>query len=154
MARMRSKKRKVFVKSTVKTPSVDHVTGDKIPKSIVFSRGKLPGPLKQLQKDLRKLMLPHTAFNLKEKKRNSLKDFLNIAGPMGVTHFLMLSKTDAAPYLRVARTPQGPTLTFKIREYSLAVDVARSQLHPRCPKDLFKNSPLVSCEAFYIKLLA
>lgn len=63
---------------------------------------------------------------------------------MGVTHFLMLSKTESAPYLRVARTPQGPTLTFKIQEYSLAVDIAHSQLHPRCPKDLFKNPPLVN----------
>lgn len=80
---------------------------------------------------------------LQEKKRNNLKDFLNVAGPMGVTHFLILSKTDTAPYLRVARTPQGPTLTFKIHEYSLAVDVAQSQLRPRCPQDLFKNPPLV-----------
>ncbi|KAI7992317.1 Peter Pan-like protein [Camellia lanceoleosa] len=73
-------------------------------------------------------MLPYTALKLKEKKRNNIKDFLNIAGPMGVTHFLMLSKTATAPYLRVARTPQGPTLTFKIQEYSLAVDVAQSQI--------------------------
>ena len=80
---------------------------------------------------------------MQEKKRNNLKDFLNVAGPMGVTHFLMLSKTATAPYLRVAKTPQGPTLTFKIHEYSLAIDVARSQLRPRCPKDLFANSPLV-----------
>lgn len=78
-----------------------------------------------------------------EKRRNNLKDFLNVAGPMGVTHFLMLSKTEAGPYLRVARTPQGPTLTFKIVEYSLAVDIAQSQAHPRCPQELFKNSPLV-----------
>ena len=78
-----------------------------------------------------------------EKKRNSLKDFLNVAGPMGVTHFLILSKTATAPYLRVGRTPQGPTLTFKINEYSLAVDVAQSQLRPRCPQDLFQNPPLV-----------
>lgn len=63
---------------------------------------------------------------------------------MGVTHFLILSKTEAAPYLRVARTPQGPTLTFKIHEYSLAVDIAQSQLRPRCPQDLFKNPPLVN----------
>lgn len=62
---------------------------------------------------------------------------------MGVTHFLILSKTETAPYLRVARTPQGPTLTFKIQEYSLAVDVAHSQVRPRCPQDLFKNPPLV-----------
>ncbi|TYG99142.1 hypothetical protein ES288_A10G172000v1 [Gossypium darwinii] len=50
----------------------------------MFSRGKLPGPLRQLQMDLRKLMLPYTALKLKEKKRNNLKDFLNVAGPMGL----------------------------------------------------------------------
>lgn len=50
-----------------KQPSVDHITGDKIPKSFVFSRGKLPGPLKQLELDLRKLMLPYTALKLKVK---------------------------------------------------------------------------------------
>ncbi|KAL6339840.1 hypothetical protein AAG906_034928 [Vitis piasezkii] len=149
MARFRNNKKKGFVKPVgKKQPGVDHVTGEKIPHSIVFSRGKLPGSLKQLQMDLRKLMLPYTAVNLKEKRRNNLKDFLNIAGPLGVTHFLMLSKTETAPYLKVARTPQGPTLTFKIHEYSLAVDVAQSQLRPRCPQDLFKNSPLIVLSGF------
>ncbi|KAA8514828.1 hypothetical protein F0562_018007 [Nyssa sinensis] len=149
MSRFRNKK-KVFVKPVSKKqqPSVDHITGDKIPKSFVFSRGKLPGSLKQLQMDLRKLMLPYTALKLKEKKRNNLKDFLNVAGPMGVTHFLMLSKTETSPYLRVSRTPQGPTLTFKIHEYSLATDVTQSQLRPRCPQDLFKNSPLIVLSGF------
>lgn len=156
---------------------VDHVTGEKIPKSMVFARGKLSGSLKQLKMDLRKLMLPYTAVDLKvssciifpfccfqililirlanilldcalclclqEKRRNNLRDFLNVAGPLGVTHFLIVSKTESSPYLKIARTPQGPTLTFKVHEYSLAVDIARSQLRPRCPKDLFKNSPLV-----------
>ncbi|XP_059629134.1 peter Pan-like protein isoform X1 [Cornus florida] len=150
MARFRNKKKKAFVKPVVKKnqPSVDHITGDKIPKSFVFSRGKLPSALRQLQMDLRKLMLPHTALKLKEKKRNNLKDFLNVAGPMGVTHFLILSKTESAPYLRVARTPQGPTLSFKIHEYSLAVDIAQSQLRPRCPQDLLKNSPLIVLSGF------
>ncbi|KAF2315432.1 hypothetical protein GH714_039224 [Hevea brasiliensis] len=144
------KKRKISVKSVVKKNqgNVDHVTGDKIPKSFVFSRGKLPGPLKQLQMDLRKLMLPYTALNLREKKRNNLRDFLNVSGPMGVTHFLILSKTEIAPYLTVARTPQGPTLKFKIHEYSTAQDVAQSQLRPRCPQDLFKNPPLIVLSGF------
>ncbi|XP_043708586.1 peter Pan-like protein [Telopea speciosissima] len=148
MARFPNKKKKVFSKPVLKKPSVDHVTGDKIPKSFVFSRGKLPSSLRKLQMDLRKLMLPHTALKLKEKKQNNLKDFLNVAGPMGVTHFLILSKTDTASYLRVARTPQGPTLTFKIHEYSLAADVAQSQLRPRCPPELFKNSPLIVLSGF------
>ncbi|KAJ4841389.1 hypothetical protein Tsubulata_011563 [Turnera subulata] len=151
MARFGNKKRKkMFVKPIVKKQkgNVDHVTGDKLPKSFVFSRGKLPGPLKQLQMDLRKLMLPYTALNLKEKRRNNLKDFLDVAGPMGVTHFLILSKTETAPFLRVARTPQGPTLTFEIHEYASAADVAHSQLRPRCPQDLFKNAPLIVLSGF------
>lgn len=61
------KKNKPFVKPIVmkKQPNVDHITGDKIPKSFVFSRGKLPGSLRQLQSDLRKLMLPYTALKLR-----------------------------------------------------------------------------------------
>lgn len=60
------KKRKAFVKPVVKKQStVDHVTGDKIPKSFVFSRGKLPSSLRHLEMDLRKLMLPYTALKLK-----------------------------------------------------------------------------------------
>ncbi|MCL7036197.1 hypothetical protein MKW94_006559, partial [Papaver nudicaule] len=129
-------------------PDVNHVTGDKIPKSFVFSRGKLSGSLKQLLKDLRELMLPYTALKLKEKKRNNLKDFLNVAGSLGITHFLMLSKTSSSPYLRVARTPQGPTITFKIEEYSLSLDVANSQARPRRPPDIFKAPPLIVLSGF------
>lgn len=65
MVNMKKKKNKAFVKPVVRKPTVDHVTGDRIPKSFVFSRGKLPGSLRQLQMDLRKLMLPHTALKLK-----------------------------------------------------------------------------------------
>ncbi|ESQ31762.1 hypothetical protein EUTSA_v10004503mg [Eutrema salsugineum] len=151
MARFKNnKKGRVAVKPIVKKNqgNVDHVTGDKIPKSFVFSRMKLPGSVKQLQMDLRKLMLPYTALSLKEKKRNTLRDFLNVSGPMGVTHFLMLSKTASALSLRVARTPQGPTLTFKIHQYSLASDIAQSQLRPRCPQDLFKTPPLIVLSGF------
>lgn len=63
----KQKRRKVSMKPVVKKNqgNIDHVTGDKIPKSFVFSRGKLPSLLKQLQMDLRKLMLPYTALNLR-----------------------------------------------------------------------------------------
>lgn len=66
-----------------------------------------------------------------------------LATGLHVTHFLILSKTDSAAYLKVAKMKTGPTLTFKIHKYSLAADVAQSQLRPRCPPDLFKNPPLV-----------
>ncbi|XP_051142174.1 peter Pan-like protein [Andrographis paniculata] len=60
----------------------------------------------------------------------------------------ILSKTDSAPYLRVGRTPQGPTLTFKILEYSLVAYVVKSQLRPGSHKDLFDNPPLIVLSGF------
>ncbi|KAK8445950.1 hypothetical protein SEVIR_9G412800v4 [Setaria viridis] len=128
--------------------NVDQITGAKIPKSFVFSRGKLPSTLRHLQQDLRKVMLPYTALNLKEKKRNNLKDFVNVAGPLGVTHFLILSNPKSLPHLRFANSPQGPTFTFQIEEYALAADIANSQKRPRCPPGIFKNSPLVVLSGF------
>jgi hypothetical protein len=40
-------------------------SGVKVPKSFVFSRGKLPALLRNLEKDVWKVMMPHTALNLR-----------------------------------------------------------------------------------------
>ena len=73
------------------------------------------------------VMEPHTARNLKESKSNKLKDFVQVSGPLGISHFLMLSSSDAHKYLKICRTPRGPTLTFKIHSFSLASEVAAAQ---------------------------
>jgi ribosome biogenesis protein SSF1/2 len=59
-----------------------------------------------LEADLRKVMAPHTAPRLRESKRNVLRDFVHIAGPLGVTHFLILTATQRASYLRIAKGPR------------------------------------------------
>lgn len=35
-----------------------------------------------------------------------LKDFVHVAGPLGVTHFLLLTATEQASYLKLARVPR------------------------------------------------
>ena len=62
--------------------------------------------MKDLEADLRKVMAPNTGASLRESKRNVLKDFVHIAGPLGVTHFLILTATQNASYLRIAKTPR------------------------------------------------
>lgn len=47
--------------------------------------------MKSLEKDLRQLMMPLTAKKLKERKGNTMKDYISIAGPLGVTHLLALA---------------------------------------------------------------
>ena len=47
--------------------------------------------LKELLGDLRNLMYPYTASKLKESKKNTLKDFVSVAGIFGVTHMIVFS---------------------------------------------------------------
>ena len=41
-------------------------------------------------------------------------DFANVAGPLGVSHFLILSRSQTHVNLRICRLPRGPTVTFHI----------------------------------------
>lgn len=55
-----------------------------------------------------------------------------MAGPLGVSHLLLFSRSDAGnTNFRMAITPRGPTLTFRVEKYSLCKDVMKSQRHPK-----------------------
>ena len=90
--------------------------------------------LKELLQDTRDLMYPYTAAKLKESKKNTLKDFISVAGIFGVTHMMVYSQTEKANYLRLIKNPKGPTVTFKVDEYSLAKDVVKYQQTKRNSK--------------------
>ena len=45
---------------------------------------------------------------------NSVKDYINIAGPYGVTHIILFNKGKTAPRMRIGCFPQGPTLHFRV----------------------------------------
>ncbi|XP_009469807.1 PREDICTED: uncharacterized protein LOC104018404, partial [Nipponia nippon] len=64
--------------------------------SFVFHRGRVGKNVRQLIADVRKVMEPYTARALKVRKNNSLKDFVAVAGPLGVTHFLVFSKSSSS----------------------------------------------------------
>lgn len=36
---------------------------------------------------------------------------------------MILTKTEKSNFLRMIKNPQGPTLTFKVKEYSLSGDI-------------------------------
>lgn len=94
------------------------------------------------------MMSPNTASKLRESKRNVLKDFVHVAGPLGITHLMMLSATQNAAYLRIAKSPRGPTITLRIHAYSLVRDVLASQQRPRAPQSMWLTAPLVVLNNF------
>ncbi|GAM22085.1 hypothetical protein SAMD00019534_052600 [Acytostelium subglobosum LB1] len=106
----------------------DDMTG--VSKSFVFRRGDCNKMIKQLVVDFRKVMEPNTAAKLKEMPTNTTKDFVNVASIYGVTHLVTFSNTDIGSYMSVGKSPKGPTITFKIAEYSLMADVNKAKLRP------------------------
>ncbi|THV69913.1 Brix-domain-containing protein [Aureobasidium pullulans] len=78
------------------------------------------------------MMEPGTASRLKERKSNKLRDFVTMAGPLGVSHLMLFSRSDAGnTNLRICTTPRGPTLHFRVEKYSLCKDVQKSMRRPK-----------------------
>ena len=94
-----------------------------------------------------------------------LKDFVQVAGPLGVTHFVIVSRTEQFINLKVCRLPRGPTLTFHLNavrekrlvlaraesmsvsfcvQFSLSREVVSSQKKPLSVPHQFLSPPLVS----------
>lgn len=81
-------------------------------------------------------MSPYTALNFQEDTKNSKLSrsmthyAKELTGPLGLTHILSLSQNAHRLTLRLARTPAGPTLTFKVQRFSLSRHVRAIQRRP------------------------
>ncbi|XP_071820533.1 suppressor of SWI4 1 homolog [Apostichopus japonicus] len=155
MARKKGKTSKLSKRNQAK-PEEDYA---KVPHTFVFTRGVIGKVSFQLMKDFRRVFEPFTARDLEAKGSNSLKDFLTVAGPLGVNYFSVFSKTDLGNNLRVMRLSRGPTMTFRITEFSLAKDIASSIKKQSMYAGQFLHPPLLVLNNFggtslHLKLMA
>ncbi|XP_075758632.1 suppressor of SWI4 1 homolog isoform X2 [Pelodiscus sinensis] len=130
-----------------------------VPHSFVFHRGRAGRSLQQLVLDVRRVMEPFTGSALQVRKKNSLKDFVAVAGPLGVTHFLVFTKSPTSVNFKLFRLPGGPTLTFQVMQYSLIRDVVSSLKRHRMHEQQFTHHPLLVLNNFglpqmHVKLMA
>ena len=145
MARKRTKKRTHLGAGNPEVDSAGHASA-KDPKSMVIriGAGEVGSSVSQLAADVRKVMEPGTASRLKERRGNRLKDYAVMCGPLGVTHLMLFSRSESGnTNLRMALTPRGPTLNFRVEKYSLCKDVQRAQKHPKGGGKEFITPPLV-----------
>jgi len=91
--------------------------------ALILKRGRVGKLITKLVTELRTTMYPYTAINLKESKANTIKDYLSIKDVYGLSHMMMLTNTEKASYLRLAKMPRGPTVTFKLEKYCLSSDI-------------------------------
>lgn len=120
----------------------------KAPHTFVIHRGKVGSSVLTLVKDVRRVMEPYTASSLKVTKRNKIKDFVAVAGILHVSHFCIFTRTEQGTYLRVGRVPRGPTLSFKVHNYTLACDVISTLKKQYVFTKQFEHPPLIVLNGF------
>lgn len=120
------------------------------PHSFVIHRG-LPFPnITYLTRDFRRMMEPFTAASLRERRKNRIKDFVSLSGMFHVSHMVIFNKTANQLSFKASRLPKGPTLTFRIHQFTLARDVLASMKKQYFNDTAFKHSPLVRKFEFFL----
>lgn len=151
MAHKRTKKRTHVGAKGGENKAVTANQVNRTPKSMVIriGAGEVGPSVSQLVKDVRLMMEPGTAARLKERRSNRLRDYLTMAGPLGVSHLMLFSRSESGnTNMRLAVTPRGPTLHFRVEKYSLCKDVKKALKHPKGGGKEYLSPPLV-CYAHY-----
>ncbi|XP_053679415.1 protein Peter pan [Anopheles nili] len=129
------------------------------PHTFVIRRGERCSSVARLSRDFRRMMEPFTAAHLRERRFNKVKDFVHLSGFFHVSHMCMFSVAPQSLSLKVIRMPKGPTLTFKVHQYTLAKDVISNTRKQFVDDECFKTAPLVILNSFsgegkHLKLMA
>merc|ERR1719259_43602 len=98
------------------------------PRVLVVQRGAL-GAASRLLGDIRGLLAPHVARH-KVLRKTRPSDLVEASRGLSLSHCILLSRTEAGLYLKVAAMPRGPTVTYRVEGYSSCSDIARSQPRP------------------------
>ncbi|TNJ29861.1 Peter pan protein [Giardia muris] len=118
------------------------------PQTFVFKRGRLAHAASLLVGNLQLVFYPNGYSRLKARKSNTLRDFLAVAGSLGVTHLLVFTSSGEGTTLRIIKTPHGPTLTFRLVEYSSMQDLHAAQGAPVLTKRMIDSAPLCIMAGF------
>ncbi|KAL7717577.1 Brix domain-containing protein [Entamoeba marina] len=121
----------------------------RIPKSFVIHRGRVGKIGKELVKDSRYFMLPHTATHLQERSSNTINELKMAGMEMYVSHFLIYTSAASGLHLRIGKLPRGPTCLFKVVEYSLRKDIQKASgvMYPNTSVEL-RHPPLLILSGF------
>jgi ribosome biogenesis protein SSF1/2 len=113
------------------------------PVVLVARRGSVGSLLKRLVQELRIVLYPNSPLHFRETSHAPLKDLLSLSKTSQVDNLLFLTSTTASSYMKAIKLPKGPTLTFKIDQFSLSHDVRTAlKKHVRLQPD-FKAPPLL-----------
>ncbi|KAL7576311.1 hypothetical protein ACA910_018131 [Epithemia clementina (nom. ined.)] len=149
----RKEKKRTHVAVVEESSKLPSDPNSKVPKSLVIRRGKTAPEVAELVQDLRQMMLPYTAIYFQEDSKNrklTLQHYSkHVALPMGISHIMAFSQTENRLNFRLGRTPDGPTLHFRVNQFTLSKHIRALQKRPvSYTSGLRTNPPVVVTNNF------
>eukprot|EP01120_Amphizonella_sp_Union-15-10_P011345 TRINITY_DN477_c0_g1_i1.p1 TRINITY_DN477_c0_g1~~TRINITY_DN477_c0_g1_i1.p1 ORF type:complete len:436 (+),score=111.73 TRINITY_DN477_c0_g1_i1:81-1388(+) len=130
MSERQKRKQKKAKKLQQKLEEQKEAYEPKVPKCVVFRRGSVGTSVKELERDIRAVLYPNTLVKLKEKNKNTLKDFVSVASTLLLSHLWIITQTAMGTYFRIGKLPRGPTLKFKVKQFCLISDLRKQFKNP------------------------
>ena len=113
------------IKSHVKNKPEKQVRPEDEAMTMVIHLGEVGASAKELCADLKVLLAPFTFPKLRVRSNNKLKDFLQVATPLGAKMLMLVRCSLDKMTLELTRFPRGPTLYFNVHRFATIKDVHR-----------------------------
>lgn len=97
------------------------------PFSFVLNRGLNCKNTLNLTKDVRRMLDPYTSAKLGELYKNgTIEDIVNASKAYDSSRLFIFDKCESEVALKIAKLPSGPTLSFKVEDFTSAFVMAAS----------------------------
>ena len=87
--------------------------------SFVFRRGETSSHVPSLIDAVKQMLEPCTYPNFKMRKSNNIKDLIAVSAELDVNFFVQFSSNGEGTNMHLVKTPHGPTLLFKMVNYTV-----------------------------------
>lgn len=91
--------------------------------TMVIHTGEVGTALKELESDMKKVLNPYSFMKLRVHRKNKLRDFTEVATPLGAKMMMLFRCQLDKTSLSLCRFPRGPTVYFDVLRYATIHDV-------------------------------
>lgn len=116
--------------------------------TIVIHLGEVGSSIRDLEKDIRKMLSPYTYLKMKVHAKNKLRDFTEASSSIGAKMLILLKCKLDVTTLAITRFPRGPTVYFNVLKYATINDIHQAYPESPCFNKKERSESFLVCNGF------
>lgn len=116
--------------------------------TMVIHLGEIGASVKELCNDLKVVLAPYTFAKLQVRRKNKLRDFLDVASPLGAKMLMLLRCSLDQTTLELTKFPRGPTICFNVERFATIKDVHHDVEDTACFNKTTRTEPVLVLDGF------